>query len=218
MSGDPARFRDRSDAGRRLAQRLLQLTLPEPVVVALPRGGVPVGYEVALVLDAPLDVVIARKIGAPSRPELGVGAMAEGGEPIFDERNLRLLGLTADDMAATVEREAAELQRRVRSYRGDRAPLDLSGRSVVVVDDGLATGVSARAALRSVRARGAGHLVLAVPVGPADAGELIGPDADEVIVLASPARLAAVGQWYDDFTQTPDETVLALLAAAAERR
>ena len=210
-------FRNRRDAGRRLSERLRELALTDPVVLALPRGGVPVAYEVALALDAPLDVIVARKIGAPMQPELGVGALAEGGVTIFDERTLQLLGLTAGDVASTIERETAELHRRVRLYRGDRPPVDVEGRSVLVIDDGLATGVSARAALRSVRARNPGRLILAVPVGPGDAEQLIAPDADNVVVLQSPARLTAVGQWYDDFTQTPDENVLALLSAAAER-
>ena len=210
-------FQDRRDAGRQLAARVRKLRLADPVVLALPRGGVPVGYEVALALRAPLDVVVARKIGAPMQPELGVGALAEGGVTVFDEHTLRMLGLTADDVTSTVEQESAELARRVRSYRGDRPPVAVAGRSVLVVDDGLATGVSARAALRSVRARHPDRLILAVPVGPVDAAELMAPDADEVVVLETPHRLTAVGQWYVDFTQTPDESVLELLAAAAAR-
>ena len=207
-------FADRHDAGRRLATRLLAVGLSDPVVLALPRGGVPVGYEVAQMLHAPLDVIVARKIGAPFQPELGVDALAEGGVTVFDESTMRALDLDATDLAPTVERETIELERRVRSYRGDREALDVDGRSVIVVDDGLATGVSARAALRSVRQRRPGRLILAVPVGPPSAETFMTPDADDVVVLEVPPRLSAVGQWYADFTQTSDETVVDLLAAS----
>lgn len=207
-------FVDRQDAGRRLASRLQTAGLADPVVLALPRGGVPVGYEVALALHAPLDVIVARKIGAPFQPELGVGALAEGGVTVFDSSTMHALALDATDLATTVELETIELDRRVRHYRGDRPALDVAGRSVIVVDDGLATGVSARAALRSVRRRQPARLILAVPVGPTGAETLMTPDADEVIVLEVPRRLSAVGQWYDDFTQTSDETVVDLLTAA----
>ena len=183
-------------------------------MLALPRGGVPVAFEVAQMMHAPLDVVVARKIGAPFQPELGVGAIAEGGVTFLDRAALATLGLTEADLRPTIERENAELARRVLHYRGDRDPVAVTDRTVIVVDDGLATGVTAHAALRSVRARGPAWLVLAVPVGPPDAAVIIGTDADEVVVAQSPQRLAAVGQWYDDFTQTSDATVNELLAAA----
>jgi putative phosphoribosyl transferase len=172
-----------------------------------------VAFEVAQLLGAPLDVVVARKIGAPFQPELGVGAIAEGGITFFDRHALASLGLTEEGLASTVERENAELARRVAQYRGDREPVPVAERTVIVVDDGLATGVTAHAALRSVRARGPARLILAVPVGPPDAADIIGADADEVVVVQSPQRLAAVGQWYEDFTQTSDATVNELLAA-----
>lgn len=208
------RFADRHDAGRRLGERVRELRLDDPVVLALPRGGVPVAYEVARELAAPLDVLVVRKIGAPFQPELGVGAIAEGDVTVYDRQTLAALHLTVDDLAETVRRERAELDRRVGRYRGQRVPLPIEGRSVVVVDDGLATGVSARAALRSVRQRGPVHLVLAVPVGPPNAADFMVPDADEVVMVEAPQRLSAVGQWYDDFTQTSDDTVVTLLEAA----
>jgi len=211
------RFANRRDAGRRLAEQLRQLDLVDPVVLGLPRGGVPVAYEVACALDAPLDVMVARKIGAPFQPELGVGAIAEGGVLVFDEATLRSLRLEIAQLDTTVAREQIELQRRVEHYRGGAQPPDLAGRAAVVVDDGLATGVTARAALRAVRRASPARLVLAVPVGPPDAGEFMRPDADEVVVLEMPAHLAAVGQWYDDFTQTADEEVVALLQQARQR-
>lgn len=210
------RFSDRTDAGRRLGQRLAAMELPDPVVLALPRGGVPVGAEVATALSAPLGVVIARKLGAPFQPELGVGAIAEGGVVVLEDATLAAMGLRREDMADTVERERAELDRRVAQYRGDRPPPRTAGRSVIVVDDGLATGVSARAALRSVRPGKPARLILAVPVGPPDAERIMAGEADEVVCLEQPERLAAVGQWYDDFTQTDDATVVALLAEAAQ--
>lgn len=208
------RFADRTDAGRRLGKRLAAMDLPDPVVLALPRGGVPVGYEVAMALNAPLDVVVARKLGAPFQPELGVGAIAEGGVLVLEDATLEGLGLSRADMDDTVVQERAELERRVRHYRVDRQLPSTAGRSVVVVDDGLATGVTARAALRSLRRREPAQLILAVPVGPPDAHRMMAGDADAVICLEQPDRLAAVGQWYDDFRQTDDDTVLQLLARA----
>lgn len=207
-------FADRRDAGRRLAPLVADLALADPVVLALPRGGVPVAYEVARALSAPLDVLVARKIGAPFQPELGVGALAEGGVAVLDEESLRSLRLSLEQLQPTIDREQLELERRVEHYRGGRPPVSVEGRSAVVVDDGLATGVTARAALRSVRARSPATLVLAVPVGPPDAPSFMLPDADAVILAEAPVRLAAVGQWYRDFTQTSDAEVVALLDAA----
>ena len=210
-------FADRRDAGRRLARLLGQLDLTDPVVLALPRGGVPVAFEVATALGAPLDVIVARKIGAPGQPELGVGALAEGGVVYLDEAALRALGLSHRNLEATIAREQAELHRRVERYRGGRAPHPLEGRCVIVVDDGLATGGTARAALRSVRSRQPLTVVLAAPVGPPEARDFLVPDADEVVLGEAPRRLASVGQWYVDFTQTGDAEVVALLEAARGR-
>ena len=161
-------------------------------------------------------MVIARKLGAPFQPELGVGAIAEGGVLVLEESTLAAMGLRREDMADTIEREREELQRRVEDYRGSRQPPPTAGRSVIVVDDGLATGVTARAALRSVRPSAPAQLILAVPVGPPDAARIMAGEADAVVCLEQPERLAAVGQWYDDFTQTDDTTVRELLAQAAQ--
>lgn len=210
-------FADRRDAGRQLAERLTEYRGDDTVVLALPRGGVPVGAEVASALGARLDVIVARKLGAPGRPELGVGAIAEGGEPIVDEQTLRMLGLDLEDLRSTVQTERAELARRRSQYRGDRELPDLTGRTVVLVDDGLATGVTARAALAALREHKPARLVLAVPVAAPQTARRMAEEADEVVVVSTPEHFAAVGQWYRDFTQTSDEDVLELLAAAQAR-
>ncbi|MFI1422453.1 phosphoribosyltransferase [Streptomyces sp. NPDC020731] len=206
------RFRDRRQAGRELAARLRERqdegALTEPVVLALPRGGAAVAVEVARALDAPLDVLVVRKIGAPFHEEFGVGAMAGDGVPLFDEDVLLRLGLTEADLAPVVERERAELRRREQRYRQGRPAPGLRGRTVIVVDDGLATGSTARAALRALRAQDPGHLVLAVPVGSAEGVALMCSEADEVVCLYEPAAFMAVGQWYEEFDQLTDGDVL----------
>lgn len=214
------RFADRRAAGRLLAVRLrrepvLAAAAGPPLVLALPRGGVPVAREVADVLGAPLDVLVTRKIGYPNQPELGVGAIAEGGEPVYDELLLRRLGLTRAVLARVVDSERAELRRRVAAYRGGRPPPDVAGRQVVLVDDGLATGVTARAALRSLRAGAARRTVLAVPVAAPSSAAAMRAEADEVVTLAAPAAFRAVGEWYASFGQLTDADVLALLGRAA---
>src|SRR4051812_3827917 len=184
-------FHDRGDAGRALARELGPLDLRDPIVLAMPRGGVPVGYEVARALAAPLDVFVARKIGAPAQPEWGIGAIAEGGAVVVDHRALTAAGLSEDQFAELVARERAELERRVRRYRGDRALPDLSRHDVVLVDDGLATGVTAEAALRALRRSNARashprRLILAVPVCAHDTAVRISALVDEIVCVARP--------------------------------
>ncbi|MEW2251342.1 MULTISPECIES: phosphoribosyltransferase [unclassified Streptomyces] len=205
-------FRDRTQAGRELAEQLRvrqdKGALPHPLVLALPRGGVPVAREVARALDAPLDVLVARKIGAPFQEELGVGALAGDDPPLFDEWALRRMGLSHDDLAATVERERAELRRRERLYRRGRPALDLAGHTVILVDDGLATGATARAAVRWARRQRPERVVLAVPVAAPESADLLSREADEVVCLHRPADFRAVGLWYEDFEQLSDDDVL----------
>jgi putative phosphoribosyl transferase len=204
-------FTDRAAAGRLLGERLTGLD--RPVLLALPRGGVPVAVEAARRLRASeVDVLVTRKIGYPPQPELGVGAIAEGGEPVFDAELLARLRLTEQDVAEVVARERAELARRVAAYRGARPLPEVGGRTVVVVDDGLATGGTARAALRAVRVREPARLVLAVPVGAADTARALRGPADEVVILATPWRFRAVGQWYRDFGQLSDADVITWLS------
>ena len=205
------RFRDRADAGRQLARRLRAAGLADPLVLGLPRGGVPVAYEVAVALGAPLDVFVARKVGAPGHEEYGVGAVAEGGAVVANRGALRALGISDERFAALAERERTELDRRVAAYRGGRPAPDPAGRDVVLVDDGLATGVTAEAALTALRAGGPRRLLLAAPVcAPETAARLTGL-ADEVVCVAAPEEFVAVGQWYTDFAQTGDDEVIELL-------
>lgn len=208
-------FRDRHDAGRRLAAALDRFRDARPVVIGLPRGGVPVAYEVALALDAPLDVVVVRKLGAPLQPEYAIGAIAEGGVALVDDRALQELAITEQELRLTAQDEARELERRVRLFRGDHAPADVRGRTVIVVDDGLATGSTAVAAAQALRKRGAARVVLAVPVAPPDSGRRLERAFEDVVCLHEPPHFFAVGPWYEEFAQTSDEEVQQLLRAAA---
>ncbi|WP_285786181.1 phosphoribosyltransferase family protein [Microbispora sp. NBRC 16548] len=211
-------FLDRHDAGVRLADEMRGRGGAEDVVVlGLPRGGVPVAYEVAQTLGAPLDVIVVRKLGVPYQPELGFGAVGEGGVVVVNRDVVRLANLSQAEMSAVEERERAEVERRARRFRGHRPPTDLTGRTVIVVDDGVATGGTARAACQVARARGASRVVLAVPVGARETVESLREDADEVICLDVPDRLYAIGFWYHDFSQTTDEQVVELLRRAASR-
>lgn len=202
-------FRDRLDAGRQLADRLDHLRDERPVVLALPRGGIPVAVEVADRLGAPLDVLVVRKIGLPRQPELGVGAVGEGDTRVFNEDLLRELRLRPDDLAAVAEHEVREVHRRVAHYRGGHAPVEVEGRTVVVVDDGVATGFTVRAAVQILRQRGAARVVVAVPVGARQAIDDLRGLADEVVCLDTPVPFRAIGLFYDDFRQVSDAEVLA---------
>jgi len=213
-------FADRVDAGRRLAERLRDLRGADVVVLGLPRGGVVVAREVARTLSAPLDVIVVRKLGVPSQPELGMGAIGEDGARIINKQVMQLEGISERDLAAVEERERAELERRATRFRGGRERIPLTGRTAIVVDDGIATGSTARAACQVARAQGAARVVLAVPVAPPDTVAHLRDDVDELVCLSTPDAFFAVGQWYSDFRQTTDEEVVACLddAAAAYSR
>ncbi|HEU4656604.1 MAG TPA: alpha/beta family hydrolase [Capillimicrobium sp.] len=207
-------FRDRRDAGRRLAERLHPLRGQRAVVLALPRGGVPIAVEVARTIGAPLDVLAVRKLGAPMQPELAIGAIAEERSGLVDRASVRALGIAQDELDRIVDRESAELERRVAVYREGRPPIDLAGRTAVIVDDGMATGLTVLAAVRAARARGAARVVVAAPVASPSAISLVAQEADDVVVVTAPEDLRSVGSWYDDFEAVPDEDVLAQLRAA----
>ncbi|GHH67727.1 phosphoribosyltransferase family protein [Promicromonospora soli] len=210
-------FNDRTDAGRQLAERLQPLRGENVVVLGLPRGGVPVAFEVARALDAPLDVIVVRKLGVPYQPELALGAIGEGDVRVLDERITGQVRLPTEELAEVERAERAELLRRVEKFRAGQDRTALVGRTALIVDDGLATGSTARAACQVARAQGAARVILAVPVGAADAVRLLQRDADDVVCLETPARFMAVGQWYSNFRQTTDREVAGLLDRAARR-
>ncbi len=207
-------FRDRRDAGQRLAPLLAHLAGEQPIVFALPRGGVPVAIEVARALGAPLDLLTVRKLGAPENPEYAVGAIAEDGTAVVDQAIARHLGITQEAFDEVVARERRELRSRTERLREGRPPLDVEGRTVVVVDDGLATGLSDLAAVLALRRRGAGRIVVAAPVASPEAVSRLREEADDVVCLTTPRELIGVGRWYEDFSQVSDEEVLALLSQA----
>jgi len=210
------RYRDRTDAGRRLAGLLRRYAdRPDVVVLALPRGGVPVAFEVATALHVPLDVFVVRKLGLPSHPELAIGAIASGGVRLVDESAVRRFGVTDSQLAAVSAAEERELQRRERAYR-DRLPSpDLHGKTVILVDDGLATGASMAAAATAVRAQDPTRIVVAVPVAARETCDAFVEMVDEVVCAATPDPFNAVGLWYEDFSQTSDKEVHELLERAA---
>lgn len=208
------RFADRADAGRQLATALQDYRGRNVLVLGLPRGGVPVAYQVAAALEAPLDVLVVRKLGVPYQPELAFGAIGEDGVRVLNDAVLRRTTLDAEDIAAVEVGQRTELQRRLDLYRGGRPGLDLAGRTVLIVDDGFATGATARAAALVARARGAATVVLAAPIGAAATVAALRDVADDVVCLGVPRDFAAVGQGYDDFAATPDAQVCQLLEAA----
>ncbi len=208
-------FVDRADAGRRLAHRLGYLRGEDVVVLGLPRGGVVVALQVAEAMGAPLDVIVVRKLGVPFQPELAMGAIGEGGARIIDEAVVRATGVRADEIVAVEAAERVELDRRIAVLRGSRPPVPLVHRIAVVVDDGIATGSTARAACRAAHDLGAQRVVLAVPVAPPGWEARIGAAADELVALATPEPFFAIGQFYDDFAQVSDATVVACLERAA---
>jgi predicted phosphoribosyltransferase len=213
MDMRPARFSDRRDAGRQLALELFPYARSNPMILALPRGGVPIGYEVARHLGAELDVLVVRKLGVPWHPELAMGAIASGPRVFIDEDLVRQLEIPRAAVDRVIEDETQELARREALYRPRREPLDVRGRTVIVVDDGLATGASMRVAVEAVRALGPSRVVVAVPVASTDACESLRMVADDVVCPRTPEPFMAVGLWYRDFSQTDDEEVRSLLEA-----
>ncbi len=206
------RFRDRVDAGRLLAQKLDRYRgQPGVIVLGLPRGGVPVAHEVSAALGAPLDVMLVRKLGLPQQPELAMGAIASGGVRVMNEDLLAYLDVQQSTIDAVAAREQQVLEARERAYRGDRPAIDLEGRTVILVDDGLATGASMRAAVSAARQRRAARVVVAVPVAAPETIAEMRREVDDIVFVQAPSRFSAVGLWYEDFSETPDETVRLLL-------
>lgn len=207
-------FRDRVDAGKQLAASLLSYRDASPLVLGLPRGGVPLAYEVARALGAPLDVCVVRKIGAPFQPELGIGAVAEDHALYLDRDLVERVGVSSRELEMLVAKKKAEVEERVRRFRRGAPALEVRGKTVLVIDDGIATGGTARAALQSLRTRGAGRIVLAVPVGATHSLQELAAIADEVVCPHPERSFYAVGLWYDDFTATTDDDVVELLDRA----
>jgi len=213
-----ARYRDRVEAGRRLATELREYVGKNNIVVlAIPRGGVILGYEVAVVLGGQLDVVVPRKIGAPGNPEFAVGAVTEDGTMVLNRGTVNMLGITERQLKKTIDDEVAEVKRRVKTYRGGEDPVSLAGKTAIIVDDGLATGATMKAAVASAKGRGASRIVVAVPVSPPEAVKELSKEVDEVICPLVYEPFFAIGQFYDDFSQVEDEQVIMLLRLAREK-
>jgi putative phosphoribosyl transferase len=211
-------FEDRRDAGRKLAAKLSRFRDERCVVFGLPRGGVPVGYEISRSLGAPLDVFVSRKLGAPGQPEFGIGAVAAGGVRVLSTDVIRRLGISEEYVERITAQEVAEVNRRLRFFRGGRPEMGVEGRIAILVDDGLATGVTARAAVEALKLRKPGRLILAAPVCAAQTAELFLSRVDELLCLASPSDLGAIGLWYKNFDQTTDEEVVRLLEKSRNER
>jgi predicted phosphoribosyltransferase len=210
------RFRDRTEAGRVLAEGLSSYAgRPDVVVLALPRGGVPVAFGVARALHAPLDVFVVRKLGVPGHEELALGAIASGGTRVLNDDVVRVLQISGETIDAVTRAEEQELQRRERAYRGDRPPLDVRGRTVILVDDGLATGATMRAAVAALRQRQPARTVVAIPVAAPATCDEFAREVDSLVCARTPEPFGAVGLWYEDFSQTTDDEVRDLLARAA---
>lgn len=210
-------FADRHSAGEELGRAVARLEPEEPVVLGLPRGGVPVAYEVARELGCPLDVLVVRKIGVPMQPELAMGSVGEGGVVVRNEDVIRIARVDDETFERVLEAEKQELESRLRMYRSEARPIDVEGRTVIVVDDGLATGSTARAALQVLKERDARAVWLAVPVAPSDTAEDMASIADRLVTLQTPRRFGAVGAWYRDFSQTSDQEVRSLLSRSRLR-
>jgi putative phosphoribosyl transferase len=215
-----AMFRDRRHAGQELAAALARMEIEQPVVLALPRGGVPVAVEIARELNAPLDLLLVRKVGAPHNPELAVAAIVDGNpdDLVINREIVEAYGLDDEDLKLLVKNERPELERRRAVYRGRRRPLSLTGKTAIVVDDGVATGTTTKVALRAVRRRGPKQVILAVPVGAPDAIDELAPEADLIVCLSKPARFRALGFHYLDFEQLTDDEVLSLMRQAQATR
>lgn len=214
----PAYFHDRADAGRRLAGKLQRYKSARDVlVVALPRGGVPVASEVSRALGVPLDILVVRKLGVPGNEEYAMGAIASGGIRILNEHAIRTLGIRPETIDAVAFRERRELDRREKAFRRGRAPLDVRGKTVLLVDDGVATGCTLRAAIHALRQRGAKRIIAAVPTGSQETMARMRADVDEWVALIAPRRFVSVGEWYASFPQVGDEEVMSLLGTAATR-
>jgi putative phosphoribosyl transferase len=217
MTGRP--YRDRTEAGRYLAKKLADYAgRPDVLVLALPRGGVPVAYEVARALGAPLDVFLVRKLGVPGHEELAMGAIASGGLVLLNEEIVRALGIGSSLINEVISTERTELERRDRQYRGDRPPPDVRGKTVILIDDGLATGASMRAAVAALRQQHPARIVVAVPIAAPSTCAEFREEVDEIVCARTPEPFRAVGLWYEDFTQTTDDEVRDLLRRARERR
>lgn len=218
MFDTQSEFKDRKDAGERLAREMMHLKKRDPVVLALPRGGVPVAFEIAKAFEAPLDLLMVRKLGAPNHPEYGIGAVVDGSEPqiVLNDEAMRMVNPPPGYVDAEKERQLVEIERRRSEYLAGHEPIPLRGRTAIVVDDGIATGGTVRVALKALRRTSPSRIILAVPVAPRETLESLQPDADEVICLSAPFGFRAVGLHYGDFSQTSDAEVVRLLNAARE--